>query len=86
MMIFAPLTEGTVFKDRGQKLTKPDVAVNDKKVTIRSLTLPNFASGENAGGGIDFVATATIDAKKVTTGANSAFQIFYTATPKARGF
>lgn len=83
----APLIEGKTFKDRGQKLTRPDVAVDNKKITIRSLTLPNFASGENAGGGIDFVATATIDGKKVTTGANSAFQIFYTATPnKARGF
>ena len=72
----APLAEGQAFKPRGEKLTKKDVPVNDKKVVVRSFTLPNLATGENAGGGIDFTATATIEGKQVSTGANSAFQIF----------
>lgn len=83
----AALPTGESVKPRGEKLTKSTVAVTDKKVTINELTLPNFESGENAGGGIDFVATASVDGQPVSTAANSAFQIFYTTTPdKARGF
>ncbi|WP_298970434.1 hypothetical protein [uncultured Psychrobacter sp.] len=79
--------KGAVVKPRGTKLTKPDTAVTDKKVVLRSLTLPNIASGESAGGGIDFEASALIDGKVVKTGANSAFNIFYTVTSdNARGF
>lgn len=79
--------KGEVVKPRGTKLTKPDTAVTDKKVVLRSLTLPNIASGESAGGGIDFEASALIDGKVVKTGANSAFNIFYTVTSdNARGF
>ena len=82
-----PLAEGEVLKPRGQKMTKSDVAVTNKQVRVQSLTLPNFASGENAGGGIIFEASAIVDGQPVTTGANSAFQIFDTTTPdKARGF
>ncbi|WP_288998551.1 hypothetical protein [uncultured Psychrobacter sp.] len=79
--------KGEVVKPRGTKLTKRDTAVTDKKVVLRSLTLPNIASGESAGGGIDFEASALIDGKVVKTGANSAFNIFYTVTSdNARGF
>ncbi|MGP5303542.1 hypothetical protein, partial [Psychrobacter celer] len=79
--------KGEVVKPRGTKLTKRDTAVIDKKVVLRSLTLPNIASGESAGGGIDFEASALIDGKVVKTGANSAFNIFYTVTSdNARGF
>ncbi|MGB2081766.1 MAG: hypothetical protein ACPHVJ_02355 [Psychrobacter sp.] len=79
--------KGEVVKPRGTKLTKSDTAVTDKKVVLRSLTLPNIASGESAGGGIDFEASALIDGKVVKTGANSAFNIFYTVTSdNARGF
>ncbi len=79
--------KGEVVKPRGTKMTKPDTAVTDKKVVLRSLTLPNIASGESAGGGIDFEASALIDGKVVKTGANSAFNIFYTVTSdNARGF
>lgn len=79
--------KGEVVKPRGTKLTKSDTAVTDKKVVLRSLTLPNIASGESAGGGVDFEASALIDGKVVKTGANSAFNIFYTTTAdKARGF
>lgn len=82
-----PLAEGDVVKPRGQKMTKPDVPVTNKQVHIRSLTLPNFASGENAGGGIVFEASALVNGTPVKTEANSAFQIFDTATPdNARGF
>ncbi|WP_227431144.1 hypothetical protein [Psychrobacter sp. I-STPA6b] len=82
-----PLAEGEVIKPRGQRLTKADTAVHNKQLKIHALTLPNFVSGENAGGGIDFEASAVIDGKVVRTGANSAFQIFDTTTPdKARGF
>lgn len=81
------LAEGEVVKPRGNKLTKSDTAVTDKKVVLRSLTLPNIASGESAGGGVDFEASALVDGKVVKTGANSAFNIFYTTTTdKARGF
>lgn len=79
-----PLADGATVKSRGEKLTKKDVAVNDKKVVIRSLTLPNITTGENAGGGIEFAATATIEGKKVSTGANSTFQIFETANDPKR--
>lgn len=83
----APLADGKIVKERGQKLTKPNVAIDNRKVIIRSLTLPNIGSGERSGGGIDFEASATIDGKTVSTSANSAFMIFYVATPdKARGF
>lgn len=79
--------KGEVVKPRGTKMTKRDTAVTDKKVVLRSLTLPNIASGESAGGGIDFEASALIDGKVVKTGANSAFNIFYTVTSdNARGF
>lgn len=71
-----PLADGQTFKPRGEKLTKADVAINDKKIIIRSLTLPNLSTGERAGGGIDFTATATILGKQVSTGANSAFVLF----------
>ena len=81
------LLEEDVVKPRGSKLTKSDTTITNKKVTVRSLTLPNIASGESAGGGVDFEASAVIDGKVVTTGANSAFNIFYTTTTdKARGF
>ncbi|MEN6668762.1 hypothetical protein AAJP47_00120 [Psychrobacter sp. B38] len=81
------LAEGDMVKPRGTKLTKSDTAVTDKKVVLRSLTLPNIVSGESAGGGVDFEASALVDGKIVKTGANSAFSIFYTATAdKARGF
>ena len=83
----AELTDGRAVKERGQKLTKKDVAVHDKKVIVRSLTLPNYKTGETSGGGVDFEATATIDGKMVKTSANSSFQIFYTAkADNARGF
>ncbi|WP_230656071.1 hypothetical protein [Psychrobacter sp. I-STPA10] len=82
-----PLAEGEVVKPRGEKLTKNDVPVTNKQVRVQSLTLPNFASGENAGGGIVFEASATVNGQPIKTGANSAFQIFDTATPdNARGF
>ena len=82
-----PVAEGQSFKPRGTKLTKNNVSVDDKQVTIRALTLPNYASGERSGGGINFSASATVEGKKVTTSANSTFEIFYTTTPdKARGF
>ncbi len=81
------LAEGEAVKPRGNKLTKSDTAVTDKKVVLRSLTLPNIASGESAGGGVDFEASALVDGKVVKTGANSAFNVFYTiTTDKARGF
>ena len=79
-----PLADGSTFKPRGEKLTKKDVAVNDKRVVIRSLTLPNTITGESSGGGIEFFATATIEGKKVSTGANSAFEIFETAKDPKR--
>ena len=79
--------KGEVVKPRGTKLTKRDTAVTDKKVVLRSLTLPNIASGESAGGGVNFEASATVDGKVIKTGANSAFNIFYTVTSdNARGF
>ena len=81
------LAEGEVVKPRGTKLTKEGVSVTNKKVTVQALTLPNFASGESAGGGVRFEASALVDGKPVTTSADSAFQIFYTATPdNAKGF
>ena len=79
--------KGEVVKPRGTKMTKSDTAVTDKKVVLRSLTLPNIASGESAGGGVNFEASATVDGKVIKTGANSAFNIFYTVTSdNARGF
>ncbi|WP_131667660.1 hypothetical protein [Psychrobacter pygoscelis] len=82
-----PVAEDAVVKPRGTKLTKNDVPVTNKQVKVQSLTLPNFVSGENAGGGIVFEASALVNGQPVKTGANSAFQIFYTATPdNARGF
>ena len=81
------VAEGEVVKPRGKKLTKSGTAVTNKKVVVRSLTLPNIASGESAGGGVSFEASALVDGKVVKTGANSAFNIFYTAkADKARGF
>jgi len=81
------LAKDEVVKPRGSKLTKSDASVTNKKVVIHSLTLPNIASGESAGGGVNFEASALVDGKVVKTGANSAFNIFYTATAdKARGF
>ncbi|WP_162617737.1 hypothetical protein [Psychrobacter sp. YP14] len=81
------LATGEVVKPRGQKLTKADTPVTNKQVTIRSLTLPNIASGESAGGGVDFEASATVAGKQIKTGANSAFNIFYTVdSDNARGF
>lgn len=81
------VAEGEVVKPRGTKLTKADTPVANKKVIVHSLTLPNIASGESAGGGINFEASALVDGKVVKTGANSAFNIFYTATSdNARGF
>lgn len=69
-------------KARGTKLTKRDSVITGKRITLRSLTLPNTASGETSGGGIDFEASATVDGKAVATSANSAFQIFYAAKPR----
>lgn len=81
------VAEGEVVKPRGTKLTKANIPVTNKKVVVHSLTLPNIASGESAGGGVNFEASATVDGKVVKTGANSAFNIFYTATSdNARGF
>ena len=81
------LTSDATFKPRGKKLTKRDSTVTDQQVIIRALTLPNVASGERAGGGIDFEARAVVDGQQVTTSANSAFTVFDIATPdKARGF
>lgn len=81
------LVEGDVVKPRGKKLTKSDAVVTNKKVVVHSLTLPNIASGERAGGGVNFEASAMVDGKVVKTGANSAFNIFYTATSdNAKGF
>lgn len=81
------LEEGEVVKPRGKKLTKSDIPVTNKKVVIRSLTLPNIASGESAGGGINFESSALVDGKVIKSGANSAFNIFYTTTSdKAKGF
>ena len=81
------LVDGEVVKPRGKKLTKSDISVTNKKVVVRSLTLPNIVSGESAGGGINFEASAIVDGKVVKTGANSAFNIFYTTTSdKAKGF
>lgn len=81
------LVEGEVVKPRGEKMTKPDVPVTNKQIMIRSLTLPNVVSGESAGGGVVFEASALVNGKLVKTGANSAFNIFDTTTPdKAKGF
>ncbi|WP_199508865.1 MULTISPECIES: hypothetical protein [unclassified Psychrobacter] len=81
------LPKGEALKPRGTKLTKRDTPVTDQKVTINSLTLPNFVSGETSGGGIDYSAEAIVDGKLVTASANSSFDIFYTTTPEtARGF
>ncbi|MGO1400647.1 MAG: hypothetical protein ACTH23_07090 [Moraxellaceae bacterium] len=81
------VAEGEVVKPRGTKLTKRDVPVTNKEVVVSSLTLPNIASGESAGGGVNFEASALIDGKEVKSGANSAFNIFYTTTAdNARGF
>ncbi|MBE0442779.1 MULTISPECIES: hypothetical protein [unclassified Psychrobacter] len=81
------LAAGTVVKPRGTKLTKSNIPVTNKKVVINSLTLPNIVSGEHAGGGVNFEASAVVDGKVIKTGANSAFNIFYTVTSdKARGF
>lgn len=83
----AIISEGKNVKDRGIKLTKKDVPVENRIITIRSLTLPNYQAGENAGGGVDFDAAATIADKSVSVSANSAFQIFYTTKPdNAWGF
>ena len=85
--LYKAVIKGEVVKPRGTKLTKSDTAVTDKKVVLRSLTLPNIASGESAGGGVNFEASATVDGKVIKTGANSAFNIFYTVTSdNARGF
>ena len=81
------VAEGEVVKPRGTKLTKANTPVTNKKVVVHSLTLPNIVSGESAGGGVNFEASATVDGKVIKTGANSAFNIFYTATSdKAKGF
>ncbi len=81
------LAQGETFKPRGNKMTKQGVPVTNQKVTIRSLTLPNSASGESAGGGVDFDASALVDGKLVRTGANSAFHNFYSVVEdNARGF
>ncbi|MGP5069104.1 hypothetical protein [Psychrobacter faecalis] len=81
------VAEGEVVKPRGTKLTKANIPVTNKKVVVHSLTLPNIVSGESAGGGVNFEASATVDGKVVKTGANSAFNIFYTATSdNAKGF
>lgn len=81
------LVEGEVVKPRGTKMTKSDVPVTNKQITIGSLTLPNVVSGERAGGGVIFEASALVNGKLVKTGANSAFTIFDTTTPdKAKGF
>lgn len=81
------LVEGEVVKPRGKKLTKSDIPVTNKKVVVHSLTLPNIASGESAGGGINFEASALVDGKVIKSGANSAFNIFYTTSnDKAKGF
>lgn len=81
------VAEGEVVKPRGTKLTKANIPVTNKKVVVHSLTLPNIASGESAGGGVHFEASATVDGKVIKTGANSAFNIFYTATSdNAKGF
>lgn len=81
------LAAGESLKPRGEKMTKKDTPVTNRKVIVSALTLPNFVSGETSGGGIDYKAQAVIDGKLVTAGANSSFDIFYTTTPdKARGF
>lgn len=81
------LAEGEVVKPRGSKMTKSNISVTNKKVVVKSLTLPNIGSGESAGGGVDFEASALVDGKVVKTGANSAFNIFDTTTSdNARGF
>lgn len=80
------VAEGETFKPRGNKMTKQGVSVTNQKVTIRSLTFPNLKTGESAGGGIDFDASAIVDGKLVRTGANSAFHNFYTADEGAKGF
>ncbi|MGP5303541.1 hypothetical protein, partial [Psychrobacter celer] len=81
------VAEGEVVKPRGTKLTKAETPITNKKVIVHSLTLPNIVSGESAGGGVNFEASATVDGKVIKTGANSAFNIFYTVTSdNARGF
>lgn len=81
------VAEGEVVKPRGTKLTKANIPVTNKKVVVYSLTLPNIASGESAGGGVNFEASAIVDGKVIKTGSNSAFNIFYTATSdNAKGF
>lgn len=81
------VAEGEVVKPRGTKLTKSGIPITNKQVVVRALTLPNIGSGESAGGGVNFEASALVDGKAVKTGANSAFNIFYTTTAdNARGF
>ena len=61
----------------------PDTKVENVKLNIAKLTLPNMKLGETSGGGVKLEASATLDGKPIQTKIDSTFSRFYSAKPAA---
>ena len=79
----APHDEGEKIRPVGKQLMSPDTKVENVKLNIAKLTLPNMKLGETSGGGVKLEASATLDDKPIQTKIDSTFSRFYSAKPTA---
>lgn len=79
----APHDEGEKIRPVGKQLMSPDTKVENVKLNIAKLTLPNMKLGETSGGGVKLEASATLDGKPIQTKIDSTFSRFYSAKPAA---
>lgn len=68
-------------RPRGQQLLKKDTKVGKSSLKVLRLEMPDLASGEQSGGGVQLVATTVLDGKPVSTVINSTFQLVDVAKP-----
>lgn len=81
----APHTPEEKIRPVGKQLMGKDTKVENPKLTLRELELPDMKKGETSGGGVKLEAEATIDGKRVHTKIDSTFTRFYTAPAAAKG-
>ena len=79
----APHTPDEKIRPVGKQLMSPDTKVENVKLNIAKLTLPNMKLGETSGGGVKLEASATLDDKPIQTKIDSTFSRFYSAKPTA---
>ena len=77
----APHSKDEKIRPVGKQLMDEKATVENAKLAISELELPNMAKGESSGGGVKLEASATINGKPVEAKIDSTFTRFLRAKP-----